>query len=114
VKKIAVYGTLRHGSYNNARFGLGEPEEILDAEGFRLGSGWLPYMERSEGDSCVVEIHTVSDEMFAALNRMEVGAGYTPEDISTELGKQEEITAWTHPIPENGFRIIKDFIKEGR
>lgn len=76
---ILVYGSLKQGHWNHARFSLGEPSWTGIISGFRLiNLGAYPAALPAPNDSILCERYTVSDEIFHFIDMMERGAGYTP------------------------------------
>ena len=82
MKYIAVYGSLKKGFYNHARFGLGEPL----ARGTIRGSMFLlhtyPHLFR-EGVKVPeldreheVEVYEVDEEVYQSIKSMEIQSGY--------------------------------------
>lgn len=81
MKHILVFGSLRQHSkrgYNFDRFGKGSQKFVKNVtlngyDMFDLGA----YPAIAEGKGTIkAELHTVTDEAFARIQRMEAGAGY--------------------------------------
>lgn len=82
-KKIITYGSLRKGMYNYEA--LKDGIEYIDTttiKGFRLHDyGAYPFAVEGEGEM-VVDILEVEEEMYEAIKRMELGAGYIEKEIT--------------------------------
>lgn len=83
VHRIAVYGSLRKGQYNY-RPEMGSPVgkgRLVGAKLFSLGA--FPCIVKSDNpnDTVVVEVYDLPDKLFAPIERMELGAGYTRESV---------------------------------
>lgn len=97
---VAVYGSLKKGFYNHR--GLGDDKEFLGnmtINGVMYSNGSYPKLYKSDGDANdegvlapskardhEVEVYRISERPFTGITRMEVGAGYTPEQIETPYG----------------------------
>jgi gamma-glutamylcyclotransferase (GGCT)/AIG2-like uncharacterized protein YtfP len=106
MKLVAVYGSLKKGFYNH--HGLGEDKKHLGnitVRGVMYSNGAYPKLYHPinelvgalEGGLVarfvvelardhVVEVYEISDKDYNSITQMEVGAGYTPEDIETPWG----------------------------
>jgi gamma-glutamylcyclotransferase (GGCT)/AIG2-like uncharacterized protein YtfP len=74
-RTACVYGTLKQGYHNNYLLQDGKFLKIDTIHGFRLrysgnGSGF-PVAERSEGDSILVEVYEVTDQIVDDLDWLE-------------------------------------------
>jgi len=79
--KIATYGTLRKGMYNNRYFDMRfiETTTIDDFKLYDLG----PYPAVVEGNgTIVVDIFEVDDNTKRAIDGMELGAGYNIKTLT--------------------------------
>lgn len=111
-KLVACYGSLKKGHYNHRA--LGEDKEFLGTvpvRGVMYSNGSYPKLYKPDGEvgdagvlspdkerDHVVEIYRVNDQAFSYIKGMEVGAGYTPEDLETEHG-----TATIYWMPHERF-----------
>ena len=101
MRNICVYGSLRKGCYNFDRFCGYYPGEIIyketttiDANYALFSLGSYPALVKSEEkNNITVDILEVSERAFEALNRMEVGAGYSPVKININ---GVECTVWIY------------------
>lgn len=98
-KLVAVYGSLKKGFYNH--YGLGEDAEYLGnmiVTGVMYSNGSYPKLYRTNEDQTFeafnqgkernheVEVYSINEARYHGITSMEVGAGYTPEDIETPYG----------------------------
>lgn len=87
--KIAVYGSLRSGFYNNERFSLRGYITKSSIRGAMYLMYSYPHLYREEVSNPdhmrdhTVEIYDISDELYAQLRTMELGAGY--QEVKTTL-----------------------------
>jgi gamma-glutamylcyclotransferase (GGCT)/AIG2-like uncharacterized protein YtfP len=102
---IAVYGSLRVNQYNFERFksiykdGINY-EFTSEIFGWKLHSlGSYPAVNFTEdaNDNLIVDVLSVSEECFASLNRMEIGAGYVARTVTV---RDTVCTIWefNHPV----------------
>jgi gamma-glutamylcyclotransferase (GGCT)/AIG2-like uncharacterized protein YtfP len=85
---IAVYGTLRKGCGNYHHYlGGYEPIETTELNGFQMYSlgGAYPYVTEGEGQ-ITVELYDVPFETVVPMASMEMGAGYSVEEVPTSIG----------------------------
>jgi|SRR5690606_26956943 len=98
MRKVAFYGSLRKGCYNYEHFKSGLTEKgQTEIPGFRLYSlGAYPCIIRSDdpNDKVVVDLFEADEETFQRIHRMELGAGYRAEPITTG---EEEYVVYTFP-----------------
>ncbi|TXI87793.1 MAG: hypothetical protein E6Q36_06845 [Chryseobacterium sp.] len=82
--KIAAYGTLRVGWYNNQRFDLKyvSTERIKGYKLYDLGP--YPAVIKEEDSFIEVDILETDDETKNRIDRMEAGAAYQKEDIDID------------------------------
>ena len=77
MERIAVYGSLRKGCYNNRWLGNAKYIETFTVTGFALYDlGFYPAAVEQKGSSIVIEIWEVDDDTFKRIDNMEIGAGY--------------------------------------
>lgn len=84
MNRIAVYGSLRKGDYNNAIIRDAELVGQVRLEGWKLydlGIGY-PAVARGEGN-VLFDIFDVTDEQATRIHNMELGAHYTPLTVDT-------------------------------
>jgi len=96
--KIAVYGSLRVGEYNNR--GIGDYIETTRIEGFKLMSyqrGPYPYAVEDPESSIIVDLLEISDEDKRWIDAMEVGAGYTIKSVNIDA---EDYTIYVQDNPD--------------
>lgn len=87
--KILVYGSLRAGEYNFKRFddyfpGQMEVKKTTKIKGFDLHSmGSYPGINVSKNPDkeLVVDVIHCDNQCFHAINGMELGAGYTTQEV---------------------------------
>jgi gamma-glutamylcyclotransferase (GGCT)/AIG2-like uncharacterized protein YtfP len=85
---IAVYGSLKEGAYNHRAFGLGKPITKTKVKGSMYLQGSFPRLFKEEDShpehimEYECEIYEVSAQIFVAIDRMEVGAGYISDDFT--------------------------------
>lgn len=112
---IAVYGTLRKGSYNNKRFPM---EFLMDKtitgyQMYDLGPYPMIVKTGNTSDAIKTEIYHVTTRTKEVIDAMEFGAGYIEitENIGSVLPHEVSIYAYDH-IPENAKRIANgDYIE---
>lgn len=101
-KRIAVYGSLRVGEYNFQRFvdNYGESSikplaQDINIEGFDLFDlGPYPAISRGK-NNLVIDVLSVSENVFYAIDSMELGAGYHRDTV--KVPKYGEITIYAFP-----------------
>ena len=120
MKDIFVYGTLRVGNGNfgsfQRRFGKENMQVIntdVPLKGYKMAGMGIPftYYTGNEEDVVYGDILRVSDECCEAIDRMEVGAGYYIDAVSTDednsfrayLYKQEDLPSGAKLIKNGNF-----------
>ena len=84
--KIAVYGSLRRGQYNNMK-SMGKKLSTEKIKGFEMYSlGPYPCVTKGN-DEIIVEVYDVPLNVYEQINAMEIGAGYTKRYIQTTQGE---------------------------
>lgn len=79
--KIATYGTLRKGMYNNRYFDM-KFIETTTIDGFKLYDlGPYPAVVEEDG-TIVVDVFEVDDDTKRTIDNMELGAGYTIKTLT--------------------------------
>ncbi len=104
---VAVYGSLKKGFYNHR--GLGDDKEFLGGmavDGVMYSNGSYPKLYKPDSECkcqasdfacdssfCMnkarvhdIEVYRINARRFESITSMEVGAGYTPEQIETPWG----------------------------
>ena len=110
MKKIAVYGSLRQGQYNNLRFQQMYGHESFNHvrttvfKGYDLYSlGPYPAAIPGKGE-LVVDIFEVSDDLFERLDAMERSADYFPVELFLRNGDEHEfINIWLYQPKGHSF-----------
>ncbi len=95
---IFVYGSLKRGerlnpALRNEKF-IAEATTLPEYSLFNLG--WYPGLKHEGSTAVQGEIYEVSEDTFTYLNRMEKGAGYTPEQVKLHKVHGEPITCWLY------------------
>lgn len=84
-RRIAVYGSLRHGEGNHAWSLAGLPWAYGNVDGslFHVAGDDAPYpvCVLGTGERTVVEVYDVDEETYLRIEAMEVGAGYVAVDV---------------------------------
>jgi gamma-glutamylcyclotransferase (GGCT)/AIG2-like uncharacterized protein YtfP len=84
----AFYGSLRNGEYNHNHFKSGmEFLRTVEVPGFKLYSlGSFPCVIRTdnEDDKLTVDLFVVTGDWESRIHRMELGAGYSYDEITVE------------------------------
>lgn len=97
MKNLLVFGSLRKTSkrgYNYQRFGGQNFIKKLTLDGFEMYSlGAYPAICKGEG-KIKCELHEVEDVAAERIERMEIGAGYTPVNINLEKNVTATIYTW--------------------
>ena len=110
MNKIAVYGSLRKGCYNQSHFQRGMKHlGTTKVEGFQLYSlGAFPCAVPSEGE-LTVDLFEVDNTTKEQIDRMEIGAGYDLQTINID---GEQYTIYTYQKPPND-RLVEhgDWVK---
>lgn len=95
--KLFTYGTLKKGHYNHDRFAdtLGTEIEAEDKVlGFALvqDNDFYPTAIQKENHEVIGEVWDVTDPvLWKTLERMEIGAGYKMQKVTTEKGHEVTI-----------------------
>lgn len=87
MNRIAVYGSLRRKCYNYERCLKGyEPVGTIIEWGYEmLDLGSYPAIIKGKGE-VFFEIYEVDEHIAIGIERMELGAGYTPASMHTDWG----------------------------
>lgn len=105
MKYIVVYGSLKLGKYNYKRFPSQEYIKDYQLDGYELYN-LGPYPAICTGKGKVkAEIHSVSDEDYLRIRRMEHGAGYSESKLRINLNKSE-VEASIFPM---GHEVLHQF-----
>ena len=112
---IAVYGSLRKGEYNYERFGGDKSfayKGTFNIPGFKLYSlGPYPaVIEGDKTDKLIVDILETTKDIAKSINNMEVGAGYSAEEVMVD-GQVATIYVYDHPIKETNRVLSGDWSK---
>jgi len=116
-RNIAVYGSLRQKEYNLQRFQsmFGAENMVykttVEVPNFKLYSlhgGAYPGIKKSidDSDTIQVDLFEVAEEVYDAINAMEIGANYIPERITVG---NETYTIWVY----RGMIEPQNYIKSG-
>lgn len=103
---VAAYGSLKAGFYNHGALdgaqllGKSWVYGVMYWNGsypklYKVGEGPLGYEHAAEHE---LEIYDVEEEAYNRIKVMELGAGYTEEEVETEWGP-----AKIYYMPENRF-----------
>lgn len=100
MKKVAVFGSLKEGAYNHARFGMGKPLTKAKISGAMFLCYSYPHLYRPDVSDPEqvreheVEIYELEDGLYQTICAMELGAGY--QEYQTELkgvdGQMHQVT----------------------
>ena len=109
---LATYGTLRkgHGNFTYFLDGIDCVIENDIVRGFQMGTfGGFPAIFRTDDpeDTIVVDVFDMTqaaDIVFEGIDRMEKGAGYDREVVTTESGR--EVMIYTMPDTDREFFSI--------
>lgn len=117
-KKIIVYGSLRPGDYNFARFGKGvKPVSRGCIVGYQLYDlGAYPCCVRTGDKKHVVKVDLIEaqdEETSLYIDDMEIGAGYISDEAEINLpdGSKEKYTIYLYEKAEGTLIKSGDWIK---
>jgi len=105
---VGVYGSLKRGKYNHARFGLSEYEHVKDTtiRGAMYSLGSYPKLYKQglvdgtyERDH-VLEVYRVPIRVYEMLNSMEIGAGYVESVVNVD-GENVIVWLWGGSAPQD-------------
>lgn len=101
MKYILVFGSLRLNSkrgYNFNRFRGQEYIKDIELKGYEMYS-LTNYPAICEGKNNIkCELHSVEDNSAKMIERMELGAGYSPKTVTVDLnGEKVDATIYTWP-----------------
>lgn len=97
--KIAVYGSLKKGFYNHARFGMGEPLDTGEIRGAMFLMSSYPHLYREgvkDSDkerSHDVEIYEIEDSVYNNISGMELASGY--QEVEMEVSGHEVVVFYS-------------------
>lgn len=84
--KVAVYGSLKKGKYNHDLLGEAKYLGNIKVRGALYLVSTYPVLLSGDNEYDA-EVYDVPEKDFAAVNYMEVRAGYVPVKIETEYGE---------------------------
>lgn len=110
MKKLFVYGTLRDGHPNSARFGLSGNCDVtrnVRLNGFQIFDvSWFPGIQQGEGH-VIGDVFTVPDELWPALDAYEgVPSLYRRESVT--IGAIEGVQVYVYNGSVKADSVIAD------
>jgi gamma-glutamylcyclotransferase (GGCT)/AIG2-like uncharacterized protein YtfP len=104
---LFVYGSLKKGFFNHNRFGFGTYAKFLgkgtarNVSLVRMGSLPYPHAFKNEGGEVRGELYELKDKRIAAaLEDMEIGAGYQPLTVTVNGREATMYVAADYLIPQ--------------
>jgi len=82
MKRIAVYGSLKEGKYNNFIIGDFDKVGTIQVTGTLYRVSSYPALLEEGDNSYAAEVYDVDEETYERVKRMEIGAGYKETTVN--------------------------------
>lgn len=108
--KIAVYGTLKRGHYNNRFIGTSEfiGEGITKDKYQMTSNGHFPYLSKNGDYNIKVEVFEVNEDDLKNIDRLEGHPTFYKREVVDIIIGEDILKCWIYLTPVKGQIQLKD------